>query len=145
MQLIGRLRALEMEPNLNPDVLGALFAPTAGIIEPYEYCFALMENALHNGIDLYLGERVTAIGRRGPTRFQIETEGAGKLSTRFVVNAAGLQADEVASFVGITDLVIRPRKGEEYLLDRRVGDLVHHVIFPVPTRRSKGMLIIPTL
>ena len=47
--------------------------------------------------------------------------------------------------VGITNFKIVPRKGEEYLLDRRVGKLVKRVIFPCPTKESKGMLIIPTV
>ncbi|HUV07506.1 MAG TPA: NAD(P)/FAD-dependent oxidoreductase [Spirochaetia bacterium] len=145
MELIGRERALEMEPNLNPDILGALYAPTAGIIGPYEYCFALVENAVQNGIDLFLGERVSWIGKKGWWGLQVETESGLKLNSRFVVNAAGLHADEVASYVGITDFKILPRKGEEYLLDRRVGNLVRRVIFPVPTATTKGMLVIPTV
>ena len=145
MELLGRERVLEMEPNLSPDLLGALFAPTAGIIGPYEYCFALVENAVQNGVDLLLGERVVWIGRTGWRGHHIETESGKKLSARFVVNAAGLYADEVASYVGITDFKILPRKGEEYLLDRRVGGLVKRIIFPVPTAESKGMLVIPTV
>lgn len=145
MELLGRERALEMEPNLSPDLLGALFAPTAGIIGPYEYCFALVENAVQNGVDLLLGERVVWIGKTGWWGHHIETESGRKLSARFVVNAAGLYADEVASYVGITDFKILPRKGEEYLLDRRVGGLVKRVVFPVPTAESKGMLVIPTV
>jgi glycerol-3-phosphate dehydrogenase len=58
LELLGRERMFEMEPNLNPDIQGALCAPTAGIIEPYEYCFALVENAVANGVELLLGEKV---------------------------------------------------------------------------------------
>jgi glycerol-3-phosphate dehydrogenase len=145
MELIGRERALEMEPNLSPDLLGALYAPTAGIIGPYDYCFALVENSIQNGVDLLLGERVVWIGKAGWRGLQIETESGSKLSAHFVVNAAGLHADEVASYVGITDFKILPRKGEEYLLDRRVGGLIKRVVFPVPTAVSKGMLVIPTV
>jgi glycerol-3-phosphate dehydrogenase len=103
-----------------------------------------VENAVQNGVDLYLGEKVTWIGKawRG---LQMETSSGLKISSRYVVNAAGLFADEVASYMGITDFKILPRKGEEYLLDRRVGDLIRRVIFPVPTAASKGMLVIPTV
>ncbi len=144
MELIGRERALELEPNLSPDLLGALLAPTAGIIGPYEYCFALVENAVQNGVDLYLEEKVTWIGktRQG---LQLETSSGFKITSSYIVNAAGLFADEVAAYVGVTDFKILPRKGEEYLLDRRVGNLVRRVIFPVPTAESKGMLVIPTV
>ena len=145
MELIGRERALDLEPNINPDILGALLAPSAGIIEPYEYGFALVENAVQNGTDLLLREKVTWIGRNDGETLQIETDTGLKVSSRFVVNAAGLFADEVASLVGLTDFSIVTRKGEEYVLDRRVGGLIRRVIFPVPSSRSKGLLVIPTV
>ncbi len=157
MELLGRERTLEMEPALNPDVRGSLYAPTSGIIGPYEYCFALVENALQNGVELFTGEEVRWIGvdrgpralrARGPRHgrgFRLETARGMRLESRYVVNAAGLYADRIAALVGITGFTIRPRKGEEYLLDKRVGNLVRRVIFPVPTEKSKGMLVIPTI
>ena len=36
------------------------------------------------------------------------------------------------------------RKGEEYLLDRRLAGIVKRIIFPCPTPVSKGILVIPT-
>jgi glycerol-3-phosphate dehydrogenase len=145
MELLGRERALEMEPNLSPDLLGALHAPTAGIICPYEYCFALIGNAIENGTELMTGQKVVWIGKKGDSHFEIDTESGKNLKARFVINAAGLFADDIAGYMGITDFKIQPRKGEEYLLDRRVGSLVKKVIFPVPTKKSKGMLVIPTV
>ncbi len=145
MELLGRERTLELEPNLSQDIVGALHAPTAGIICPYEYCFALVGNAVENGVELLLNHKVTWIGKKGRDSFEIETEAGTTLKSQFVVNAAGLYADEIAGFVGVADFKILPRKGEEYLLDRRVGTLVKKVIFPVPSKTSKGMLVIPTV
>lgn len=145
MEILGRERTLELEPNLNPDLQGALFAPTAGIIGPYDYCFALVENAIQNGVKLCLREQVVWIGKQPSGVFRIETAQGLRLESRYVVNAAGLYADDLASFVGISDFKINPRKGEEYLLDSRVGHLVKRVIFPVPTAKSKGLLVIPTV
>ena len=145
MALLGRERVLELEPNLNPDILGALFAPTAGIIGPYEYCFALVENGVRNGVRLHFGGAVTAIETRGDGGFVVHTAKGETLRCRWVVNAAGLYADDIAAMVGLEDFRIEPRKGEEYLLDKRVGSLVRRVIFPVPTKKSKGLLVIPTI
>ena len=145
MALLGRERTLELEPNLSPDLLGALHAPTAGIIGPYEYCFALVENARQNGVAVHFGAGVVAIRRGVDGLFSIAAEDGRSFRARFVVNAAGLYADEVAGFVGLDDFTIKPRKGEEYLLDKRVGALVRRVIFPVPLKRSKGLLVIPTV
>jgi len=144
LEIIGKDRLLELEPNLNPDVECALFAASAGVICPYEYCFALIENAKQNGVNIITGEKVTNLVKTGE-KFEVETEKGNKYFAKYIVNAAGLFADEIARLVGINDFKIVPRKGEEYLLDRRVGQLVKRVIFPCPTKKSKGMLIIPTV
>jgi len=144
MELLGRERTLEMEPHLNPDIMGSLHAPTAGIIGPYEYCFALVENAVLNGVQLMLSSKVLKISRRRD-HLEVRTENGSALTGRFVINAAGVYSDDMAALLGLKDFRIIPRKGEEYLLDKRVGDLVKRVIFPVPTPISKGMLVIPTV
>lgn len=145
LELLSREKTLEMEPNLNPDVLGALFAPTTGIVCPYEFCYALVEDALQNGLDLFTEEKVVGV-RCGASRpLEVETEKGSRFSASFVINAAGLYADDIAKAAGVADFEITPRKGEEYLLDRRVSNLVRRVIYPVPTSTSKGLLVIPTV
>ncbi len=144
MELLGRERTLELEPNLNPDILGSLHAPTAGVVGPYEYCFALIENAKANDVEIFLGGKVVGIRKDG-AHFEVETDQGESLTGKFIINAAGLYADEIAKLAGMSDFRILPRKGEEYLLDRRVGGLVRKVIFPVPSEKSKGMLVIPTV
>jgi glycerol-3-phosphate dehydrogenase len=68
----------------------------------------------------------------------------GIFESQYIVNAAGLYADDIARMLGITDFTITPRKGEEYLLDKKLEHLVNHTIFPLPTAISKGTLIIKT-
>jgi glycerol-3-phosphate dehydrogenase len=146
LELLGRDRVLELEPYINPDVTAALYAPTAGIIGPYELCFALAENAAANGTRIFTNEQVIRIERRRiGNGFTIETKSGSVYKAKYLVNAAGLYADEIALMVGLHDFNIIPRKGEEYLLDRRVSNMVNHVIFPVPRQKSKGMLVIPTV
>ncbi|HAL44399.1 MAG TPA: FAD/NAD(P)-binding oxidoreductase [Phycisphaerales bacterium] len=144
MELLGQERTLELEPNLNPDVLGSLYAPTAGIIGPYEYCFALVENAVKNGVELLLSFKVASIKKINDS-FEINSANCKNIKSRFVVNAAGLYADDIAAMIGEKTFKIIPRKGEEYLLDKRVGKLVSRVIFPAPKPNSKGILVIPTV
>ncbi|MDD5084484.1 MAG: NAD(P)/FAD-dependent oxidoreductase [Candidatus Omnitrophica bacterium] len=145
MEFLSQDKTLEMEPNLNPDVLGSLFAPSTGIVCPYEFCYALVEDALQNGLDLFTQEKVVGVRRGSARSVEVETEKGLRLSGWFVINAAGLYADEVAKAAGVGDFEITPRKGEEYLLDRRVSNLVRRVIYPVPTPTSKGLLVIPTV
>ena len=143
MQILSGERILEMEPNLTPDVREALYAPTGGIVEPYEMIFAIVENAQKNGLVLMTDTRVEKIEPMAGGLKVIS--GAKEFQARFVINAAGLYADDVSRMAGAEEFKIVPRKGEEYLLDKRAGSLVHSVIFPVPTKKSKGILVIPTV
>ncbi|MFN7950843.1 MAG: NAD(P)/FAD-dependent oxidoreductase [bacterium] len=137
-----RDRLRREEPNLSRDAVAALVAPTTGVVNPYEACFALVENASHNGVVIHTDSPVTAIdGADGDWR--VHTPRA-TLRARFVINAAGLFADRVAEMAGVRDFTIRARKGEEYLLDRRLVGIVAHIVFPCPTPVSKGILVIPT-
>lgn len=143
MQLLSGERVLEQEPNLTPDVREAIYAPTGGIVEPYEMIFAIVENARKNDVALLTETKVEAIE---PIDGGLKVlSGSGEFTSRFVINAAGLYADEVSRMAGAERFDIIPRKGEEYLLDKRAGSLVNSVIFPVPTKKSKGILIIPTV
>lgn len=116
--------------------------PTTGVVNPYEACYALAENAVQNGVAVLTGFPVQRLHRNGEF-WEVVTPSA-RLMSRFVINAAGLYADQIASMAGAGNFVIHPRKGEEYLLDKRLRGLVKRVIFPCPSPVSKGILIIPT-
>jgi len=135
-------RIQDEEPALSPAILAAVYAPTTGVVNPYEACFALVENAVRNGLNLLTGFPVQRPQQNGDG-WEVVTPSA-RLTSRFVINAAGLYADQIAALAGVRTFTIHPRKGEEYLLDRRLQGLVKHVIFPCPSPVSKGILIIPT-
>jgi glycerol-3-phosphate dehydrogenase len=81
----------------------------------------------------------------GTTAWTVMTADGRKIRARYIVNAAGLHADSVSAIFGGERFAIAPRKGEEYLLDRSSSAHPNHVLFPVPARDSKGMLVIPTV
>lgn len=132
------------EPNLSRQLIGALHAPSAGVINPYEFAFALCESAEKNGVELAVDSPVAAIDTEATGHLVLHTTGGRTIPARFVLNCAGLFADEVAEMAGARDFAICPRKGEEYLLDSSQQWLVRRLIFPVPSRTTKGTLIIPT-
>jgi glycerol-3-phosphate dehydrogenase len=144
IEIIGRERILALEPKLNPDVTGGLWAPTGGIIEPYRFVFALVENAVANGVSLFTDWNLAAATRSGD-HWMLSSGHGQVLAARRVVNAAGLFADEVSAGFGAEEFHIIPRKGEEYLLDRNAPGFPAHVLFPVPSKNSKGVLVIPTV
>ena len=144
IELCGAERIVDLEPKLHPDVIGGVYAPAGGIIEPYRFVFALVENAEANGVDVLREFRVVR-GERRSDRFIIHADDGRKVSADYVVNAAGLFADDLSRMFGAESYRIVPRKGEYHLLDRRTPACPSRVIFPVPTPVSKGMLVIPTV
>ncbi|MEZ5380238.1 MAG: NAD(P)/FAD-dependent oxidoreductase [Microthrixaceae bacterium] len=130
------------EPNVNPAALAALHGPSTAVVNPYEACFALAEDAVANGLSLLLNSPVTSI--------EVVDDGLklgtphGAVVARVLVNAAGLGADRIEHLVGLSTFTLTARKGEEYLLDKRLEGLVTRIIFPCPTPTSKGILVIPT-
>ncbi len=130
------------EPNLSGEALAALYAPTAGIISPYRLVYGLCENAVKNGVEIYTQSKVANIIKSGDY-FEIDT-GNNTFYSRYVINAAGLFADEVSGMAGIKDFKISPRKGEEFILDKKREHIANHLLFPLPSKVSKGVLVIKT-
>jgi len=137
------------EPNLNSEAVAALYAPTAGIVSPYRLVYDNCENAAKNGVEIYTQTKVENIIFLGAAKlqtkpsFEISTS-KGTFRTRYLVNASGLFADEISKMVGLNDFKISPRKGEEFLLDKKRENITNHLLFPLPSKNSKGVLVIKT-
>jgi len=143
LRIVDRKWLKRHEPNLNGQVTAALFAKYAGILSPYRYVYALSESAVRNGVELYTDTAVTNITR--VSQYFEVTTARGIFKTRYLVNAAGLFADEISGMLGVRDFKISPRKGEEYILDKKKEYLTNHLIFPLPSSVSKGILVIKTI
>lgn len=138
------------EKNLSDGIIAALELPTTGIIYPWEVATALMEEAMENQVELFLKERVCSIERSGSTEkpfFTVHTE-KGIFRAKYILNAAGVYADEIYKLVdggsGEDTFVIKPRKGEYYVLDKRKEPFTQRVIYPTPSEKGKGVLVVPT-
>ncbi|MBR6562634.1 MAG: FAD-dependent oxidoreductase [Clostridia bacterium] len=142
MELLDKEELLKREPNLSPDVTGALYAPSAAVVNPWRLCLAMAETAAKNGVEICLDSEVTAIEKINGT-FRI-TAGGRELDTKYIINAAGLYSDRIAELVGAKDFTISPSKGQYYLLDKTSDWLVNSVIFQCPTEKGKGVLVSPT-
>ena len=141
--ILSKEETLNMEPNLSNQVLGSLYAPTAGIICPFTLNLALAENANENGVDFFFEEEVITIEKNND--FYTLVTSQGEIDTKIVINAAGVYADMIHNMVSKQKLIITPRRGDYCLLDKKVGDYVSHTIFPVPSKLGKGVLIAPTI
>jgi len=143
IEMCGQERTLALEPKLSHDVLASLHAPGGGIIEPYRFVFAMVESAVKNGTELLLNFEVAGASKDAGG-FLIESKDRRCIRASYVINAAGVYADEVSEIFNAEKFTIIPRKGEEYLIDRFSTAIPSKVIFPVPGANSKGTLCIPT-
>jgi glycerol-3-phosphate dehydrogenase len=132
------------EPNLSDKAVKALWAPTAGIITPWEFALAMAENAVVNGVELKLETEVLDVYTENDKVTGVKTN-AGDFTADYVINAAGLYADDVARMVGIEKINIHPRKGEYYIYDHAKDFEINHVLFPIPTKISKGIVCTKTI
>jgi len=143
VELIGKDRLREMEPNLSENAVGALWAPEAGIISPWDLCLAFAETAVRNGCDLFLNSPVTGMKRENGF-WNIDMHEKA-IKARCVINAAGLYADKIAGMAGAEEFVIKPVKGQYFLLDRSQGNVFSHTVFQCPSAAGKGVLVSPTV
>lgn len=144
LQILSKEEVLEKEPNLSQDIVGALYAPTGGIVGPYEYTIALMENAVSNGGELKLRSEVENIVKENDT-FKITTTDGKVIEAKYVINAAGIHADEIHNLIAKESFKIIPRKGEYFVMDKTQGKLVSSTIFQCPSKLGKGILVTPTV
>lgn len=144
LKILSKEEVLSLEPHLNEEVIGALYAPTGGIVGIYELTIALMENGIDNGGELRLNSKVVNI-EKNDENFKIFLENDDIIETKFVVNAAGLHSDEIHAMVAEKDFHIVPRKGEYFLLDKNQGRMFERTLFQCPGKLGKGILVTPTV
>lgn len=143
LRILGADETKRLEPNLNDNVTGALFAPDCGIICPFGLAIALAENAMENGTELLLNQQVVSIEKEESV-FNIYTSDR-KFRSTYVINCAGLHADEIYNMVAPAGFTITPRRGQYYVLDKSAGNFVSMPVFQCPSRMGKGVLILPTV
>lgn len=143
LEIVDAQRLHELEPNVSKNAVAALWAPTGGIVCPFNMTIALAENANANGVDFRFNTKVTGF-TRGKEGWTVHTE-QGDFQTRYVVNAAGVYADVLHNMVSARKLHITPRRGDYCLLDRQVGGFVSHTVFQLPGKLGKGVLVSPTV
>jgi len=132
-----------MVPRLTPKAVYGFHALTAAIVNPYELAIALVENAKANGVNVLLQTEALELNKN-KREFILKTN-HGYFHSRFVINAAGIWADEISTLSGEKEFNIHPRKGEYLLFDTAMGKVVNKIIFPVPTPVSKGIAFLPTV
>ena len=158
VRLMAAADLYRAEPELGPGARGAVQVPGESIICPWTTPLAYATEALREGVRLRLGTRVTGVhssgvhssgvhnggvhsGGRG---HQVATTG-GTLRCRWLINAAGLESDRIDAMLGGGAFTIAPRRGELIVFDKLARALLRSILLPVPTARTKGVLVAPTV
>lgn len=144
LRIIERDELCAMEPNVSDAAVCALWAPTAGIVNPFQLTVALAEVAAQNGVDFLFNTRVTGVEKSGDKWLVSSNE--AQVTASIVVNAAGVYADEIHNLVCRPgdELSITPRRGQYFVLDTAAQGYVKHTVFALPTTYGKGVLVSPT-
>ena len=142
LQILEKHQVLSLEPNANPAVTCALYAPTSAVVSPYEMTIALAYHAAQNGVEFRFDTPVTAL-QREEEHWHVTTP-RGDFQARAVINCAGVGAAKLHNLISDREVTIIPRRGEYYLLDHTVKCPFRHTMFQVPSKMGKGVLITPT-
>lgn len=143
MKILDSKELREMEPNISDDAVCALYAPSAAIVNPWEYGLAMAETAVVNGTEIKLEAEVLSIEKKDG--FRVIHTSDGDVEAKFIINAAGVNSDDVHNMAAPADFKIIPSAGEYYLLDKSEGSRVSHIIFQCPNKDGKGVLVSPTV
>ncbi len=148
LRILEKEDLLRLEPNVSDAAVCALYAPTGGIVCPFNMTIAFAENAADNGVVFKFDTEVRDIVRKnaedGSSYYSLNTT-AGVIDTKLVINAAGVYSDRFHNLVSEEKIHITPRKGEYLLMDKMAGDLVGATLFQLPSKLGKGVLVTPTV
>jgi glycerol-3-phosphate dehydrogenase len=143
MKIVGHGEVVDLEPLINPQVLSALWCPTAAVIDPFGAVLAAAENAVVNGVTYSFETSFEDFIFEGKNIIGIKTN-RGDFMCKWAINCAGLYSDEVSHKAGVrNDFKILPRKGG-YLVFDPMKVKISNVLFPVPSTIGKGTLVSTT-
>lgn len=144
IEIVGRDFIHEKAPLVKGNF--AMWSPTTAILSPFQFAFAMAENAAMNGTEFFCGSEVTKISAEQDGNYTVNTK-SGIFKTRWIINCAGLGSDVISSMLGINDYKIYPCRGEYYILDKKLKDTLLLPVYPVPNYKTGGLGIhlTPTL
>lgn len=144
LRLLTKSEVLLREPNLSGTIRAAIEIPREYVIDPWSAPLAYLVQALENGGQALFDAAVTG-GEFTGAEWKLQTK-KGIVKTRNVINTAGLYGDILDQDVlGSSEFTIKPRKGQFVVFDKSASKLVNSIVLPVPTKRTKGIVLFPTI
>ena len=141
--IISKEELYQREQHLGDGALGGMFVPGEGILCTFTIPLACATQAVVNGVMLKLNFPVRSTKKVDD--ISMISSGGEEIQAKWVINAAGLYSDEINNHFGYENFKVTPRRGELIVYDKLARPLVNHVLLPVPTAITKGVLISPTV
>ena len=142
-EIVGAEEVYRRVPDLGPGALGGLTVPDESIICPWTTPLAYATEAKSRGVEFRLDCFVESV-EVGTDTTLLRTS-SGDITTRWVINAAGLGGDVIDRMLGHDRFTIVPRRGELFVFDKLTRPMANTIVLPVPTEKGKGVLISPTI
>ncbi|BCJ90402.1 FAD/NAD(P)-binding oxidoreductase [Terrihabitans soli] len=143
VRLISPAEIASHEPHLSGRALGALLVPGEHIIDPWSPFLAYLLQAKAHDAEIAFSSEVTGGAFDGEI-WTLQTS-TGERRAKTVINCAGLYGDAIDKLLlGAADFEIRPRKGQFVVFDKAAADFLRTIILPVPTERTKGVVLCRT-
>ncbi|MEP7045470.1 MAG: FAD-dependent oxidoreductase [Ilumatobacteraceae bacterium] len=143
-EIVDRSAVYDAEPHLGQGATAGMVVPDEHIIDPWSTPLAFAYEAIANRATVLVNHEVTSCAIGGDVS-TITTSRGTRIRTRFIVNAAGLRGDELHRSIGLDGFTIRPRRGELIVFDKLARPLLNRTVLPVPTSKTKGVLVAPTV
>ena len=109
IEFCGKERMYELEPKLCDGVLGGVYAPQGGVVEPYAYVFSLVEDAERNGVKFERNFEIVSASYENDC-WTVKAASGKEITAKYVINAAGLYSDKVSAIFGGEEFEILARK-----------------------------------
>lgn len=140
---VEREELRQRESYLARSAIAAALIPGEHVIDPWSAPLAYLRQAVAMGARVVFDAPVNAADFDGNT-WRLETP-QGKVRAGTVINCAGLYGDIVEGFCHKSQFTIKPRKGQFLVFDKTANRLANAILLPVPTERTKGVLIARTI
>ncbi|MEE9282085.1 MAG: NAD(P)/FAD-dependent oxidoreductase, partial [Myxococcota bacterium] len=144
LELVDGAEVERREPRVR--ALAALWSPESGIVDAHELLSSYQAELEALGSEVVFHTRVEGL-ELGAEGWKVETlsdrDERFELIVPRVINAAGLEAERIAALAGLDTAAlgyrVYPCKGDYFSVAPALGELVRHLVYPVPVPGGLGI------
>lgn len=122
-EVIDAKECQRRHPLISKDnLIGGLWDPLDGDIDPYQLCHSLTRRARKAGAEVYTNTPVTALEQYQDGTWKVTTE-SGDIDCDIIVNACGYRVNEVGKMMGVHHPVASME--HQYFLTEDIPEIIH--------------------